>query len=358
MKKNYQEPAIIFLIAIFTFTSINNVLAQGALTLPSGASITTVGTSTITLNNAKLNNGGTFTDAAGTLLYTGDATASNSTIEGAGTTNLNHVTINKSSNNVQLNKNIAVKGNLTLSAGGIVLNNGTIDLGTTGKLQNENETNHISGTGGTIQAKADLNAPTAANPGSLGAVITSTSNLGNTTIVRSHAGQTAEGSSILRNYTITPTNNTGLDATLVFNYLDAELNSNVETNFVLWQSTDNGNTWTATTSTLDATNNTITLTGIDSFGNYTADTPSTLDVATIESVDTFSLYNEQEEIHLNSSLSIQKIHIYDLTGKCMYQENNINQNNHSIQLNNISTQVLIINTQFTNGKQLSKKIIF
>ena len=277
------------------------VIAQGALTVTSQAGITTSGTSTITLLNTKLTNNGVINDANGTLQYIGNATTANSTIEGTGTNTLNNLTVHKSSNAVQLDSDIAVSGNLNLTSGGVLLNNGNINLGSTGQIVNENETNNISGTGGNITTNVNLNAPTNSNPGNLGATITSTSNLGMTSITRTHSQQTtSEGSSMLRTYTIAPTNNTGLNATLTFAYLDKELNSNIEADLYIWESTDNGITWVQIESTVDTNANTLTLKNIDAFTQYTARSASPLGIESISAPDTFSIYKAKEQLHFNT----------------------------------------------------------
>lgn len=163
---------------------------------------------------------------------------------------------------------MAVTGNLTLTSGGVSLSNGNIDFGSTGSLQSETETNRVFGTGGYLQATATLNAPTNSNPANLGAMITSTANLGSTIIKRAHSSFMLNGNGINRSFDIVPINNTALNATLKFIYLDAELNGNAEANLALWKSTNTGTNFTASPSTNDATNNFVQSTGISSFALF------------------------------------------------------------------------------------------
>jgi len=235
-----------------------------------GSSVTTKGSSVITLSNTKFANNGTFTGTSGTVQIIGSN--SNTVIEGTGTTTFNNLTINKSSNNAQLNQNVAVTGNLTLTSGGVMLNSSNINFGNTGSLQNETETNRVFGTGGYLQTTVNLNAPNATNPANLGAIITSTANLGSTLIKRAHSSFTLNGNGINRSFDITPTNNTGLNATLKFTYLDAELNGNSEANLALWKSTNAGTNWTALASTNNATSNFVQSTGIPSFALFSVGT--------------------------------------------------------------------------------------
>jgi pectate lyase len=130
--------------------------------------------------------------------------------------------------------------------------------------------NPLSGTSGIFTATRTLNAPSAANVGNLGAIITSSANLGLTTVTRGGVAQTGSGhTGIKRYYDITPTTNTGLNATLVFSYSETELNGIAEANLRLFKSTDGGSTWVLQGGTVDAGANTVTLTGINSFSRWT-----------------------------------------------------------------------------------------
>ena len=135
--------------------------AQSQLMLNSGSFIATTGASTITLQNAKLLNNGTFTDNSGTLQFTGNETTENTSISGTGTTSVNNLTINKNTNSVQLNKNISLAGVLDFTSGGLELNSGNVDLGTTGVLANETTENTLFGTGGSLSSSYEINAPNA-----------------------------------------------------------------------------------------------------------------------------------------------------------------------------------------------------
>jgi hypothetical protein len=244
------------------------IQAQSTFHVSAGATVTTKGNSVITLSNAKFTNNGTFSGTSGTVNIKGDGSNANTIIEGTGTTTFNNLIINKTANNAQLNQNIAVTGNLTLTSGGVSLSSGNIDFGSTGSLLNETETNRIFGTGGYLQATAVLNVPTNSNPANLGAIITSTVNLGSTVIKRAHSPFVLNGNGMNRSFDIVPANNTGLNATLKFNYLEAELNGNTEANLALWKSTNAGTNFTALPSTNDATNNFVQSTGISSFALF------------------------------------------------------------------------------------------
>jgi hypothetical protein len=167
---------------------------------------------------------------------------------------------------------------ISFQSGLIDLNGNNIDLGTTGQLSNETEASHIIGpNGGYVQIVNTLNAPNSSNAGNLGAIISSSQNLGSTTIRRGHLSQmngSSRGNSILRYFDITPTNNTSLNATLRFVYLDAELNGLDENSLVLWKS-DNLTTWiNQGYNTKDNQFNYVEKTAINNFSRWTLSTPN------------------------------------------------------------------------------------
>jgi len=166
-----------------------------------------------------------------------------------------------------LYSSITVYGNLILEKNFDLLAN-SIMLGSLSYLLEGSGV--LSGTTGTISTTRNLNNITSENVALLGATITTAANLGSTIITRGFTAQTGNGnSSIQRYYDISPTNNTALDATLVFSYKDSELNSLTEANFKLYKSVDNGTTWSDQGGTLDAGANTVTKNGISSFSRWT-----------------------------------------------------------------------------------------
>ncbi len=228
------------------------IAGTGSLTLDAGATLMTahpdgiegsiIVTGTIALNTAaNYTYNGTVAQVTGTSL---PATVFDLTIDNDAGVTLSQAT--------------TVNGFLTLTSGDLALNGKALVF--------------LTGIGdGTILETATLTAPTDVNVGSLGATITSTADLGATVVKRGFSAQTVNDEiGILRWYMITPTTNTGLNATLVFNYDESELNGLTETDLVLYSSADTGKTWTEQGGTLDAANNKITLTGIDAFSMWTA----------------------------------------------------------------------------------------
>jgi hypothetical protein len=152
--------------------------------------------------------------------------------------------IDKSANAAQLEKSIGVENELTMTSGNLDLNGHDLTLGNSnGSIVGESTTSRILGpAGGELVRVANLNAPASANPGNLGVEITSTEDLGITEIRRGHDPLDILGmDGIERHFTITPTNNSGLDASARFHYFDAELNGITETELEPWRY--NGTNW-------------------------------------------------------------------------------------------------------------------
>ncbi len=166
-----------------------------------------------------------------------------------------------------LSSALTINGNLILEKN-FDLNGNNITLSSTSYLREG--TGVLSGVAGTISTTRNLSSPAALDVGGLGLRISSTINLGSTTITRGHAVQTGNGnSSIKRYYDISPTNNSSVNGTIVFPYLDSELNGLTENNFVLFRSADGGTTWTNQSGTLSPANNTVTKSAIPSFSRWT-----------------------------------------------------------------------------------------
>ena len=238
------------------------VFAQG-LTIGSGA-IFSLGSATFSLPG-NWNNNGTFNPNSGTVIFNGTGTQ---TIADASGEIFNNLVVNKSAGDVQLANNITVNGNLTLTSGDIDMNGKTISLGSSA-LVSETPGNTVKGNG-SISGTTTLNAPSSVNPFGLGAIITSSANLGITTITRGHSQQLGGSeTSILRFFEISPATNTGLNATLIFMYDESELNGKTENNLALYKSPDAGTTWNLAGGTVDGNSNTVTISGVNGFSRWT-----------------------------------------------------------------------------------------
>ena len=266
---------------VFTFiiivSSCMDVAAQNVFKVQPGAVIKTSGGALITLQNMNLDNDGTISQSVGEgkFLFTG---AADNTISGTGTILFDVLEIGKTGTaKISLQRNIQVGSGIIFTSGLIDLNINNILLQPAALLNGESETSRITGTtGGYIEIITALNAPSVANPGNLGAMITSAQNMGSTTIRRGHKSQIngyGDGTTIYRYYDITPANNTALNATLRLNYFDAELNSLPESTITLWKSSNNTTWFDQGFDSRNTSTNYVEKTGITGFSRWTLTTP-------------------------------------------------------------------------------------
>ena len=261
------------LVAMFCFCMFSCLANAQTMKIAAGTALTNNG-ATITLSNTDLLNDGNLLTNSGVFVMTG---SSNNIISGTGTTTFNSLQFNKTVGaKVLLQKNL-------IASGSVVFNGGLLDLGNhflelkfpSGLLQNENETNRIISSGtGQVFILQSLNAPMAVNPGNLGLTISSTQNLGLTTVSRGQKEQvTPTGEhSIKRVYKLEPVNNVNLNATLRLNYFDAEINNLNESTLTMWQFK---NSWSPIGVSTKSTNqNYAELTGINEFTQFTLGNPS------------------------------------------------------------------------------------
>ena len=261
--------------ACFAVTAIQ---AQTVMKVQSGVVIATTGGAVIMLNNMDLNNDGTISQSTGqgSFLFNGNT---NSTISGTSSPLFDILQIAKTGTaRLTLQQGIQIGSRITFTSGIINLNSQNILLQPAAFLNGESETSHITGTsGGYVQITNTLNAPSAVDAGNLGAVITSTQNLGSTIIRRGHVSQTnanGGGNSILRYYDIIPTNNTSLNAGLQLRYLNAELNGLDENSLVLYKSTDNTHWTSQGFDSRDVTSNYVAKAGLADFSRWTLSSPA------------------------------------------------------------------------------------
>lgn len=262
-----------FVMAAFLLCS-NHVLAQ--LAISNGAQFVMTGGVQLTLANTDLVNNGSLLAGTGVISFIG---GSPSFIGGSQGSAFYDLQINKSTGgNVVLQHSISIGRQINFTSGLMDLNGFDVDLGSTGSLNGEQGSSHIIGAnGGAVILHTTLNAPTSANPGNLGVIITSAQNLGSTVIRRGSQSQTtgsATGSSILRYYDILPANNAALNATLRIRYLDAELNGLDKNSLLVWEKPAAGNWTSLGEDSHDAMNNYVEKTAISSMGLFTLSGPS------------------------------------------------------------------------------------
>ncbi len=199
------------------------------------------------------------------------------------------------SNGLVMGCDASVGDTLTLTTGNLDLNDQDIVLDADATLAETG--GRVLGTG-SISTIRTLDNITSINIAGLGAEITTVANMGSTIITRTHAAQTGNGNqSILRTYDISPTNNSELNATLVFHYDDSELNGLDEPTLILYRSEDGGSTWQPVGGTVNIAENTITLSNIDQFSRWTAG--GTGDKALPVELSSFNVQNSPSGIKLN-----------------------------------------------------------
>ena len=230
---------------VFSLLTIPGFLhAQHNLIISSGTSFRATG-GNVVLNNTSITNNGVFNANAAVVNLSGNAA---STISGSNAFSMQVLQINKTGGtNVIATVGFSVSSSINMQTGILQMNNANITLPAGATIVNETETSRIitENAGAVVSQPGVLNAPAQVNAGNLGAVITSNQNMGTTFINRrsrvavNPTNNTLTG--IQRTYLIQPANNTALNATLRFYYLDAELNGKDESTLELWKSNDGVN---------------------------------------------------------------------------------------------------------------------
>ena len=206
-----------------------------------GGNVKAKGNPHLVLKDATWVNNGQFTADSSTVSFTG---TQSDTIDGSSSTTFWNVNVNKTSGNVALKTDAGIDSALMMNGGLFNLNGRDLTLGTDdGVIVNESETKRIIGpNGGEVIKVAVLNSPSNANPGNMGLDITSGASLGATVIKRGHLPQNLpQGVSINRYFDISPSTNSGLNASVKMSYFDAELNGLDETILESWN--DDGTNW-------------------------------------------------------------------------------------------------------------------
>jgi hypothetical protein len=219
---------------------------NAAMVIGPGTAVSVAGNALV-LNNLDLYCDGALYARNGTVWLTG---GNNTSYNGSGITLIESLELNTGAGSVlSLNNWLEINGSLNFRQGLIDLNHQQIQLKGGATLQNESETSRITGVNGgsVVAAASGVHAPDQLNIGNLGAMLTSSANLGTVSIMRVHMPVTNTGDpamhGIERAYLIQPTNDAGLNATLRFYYFDAELDGNDSSTLSLWRSNDGVN-WT------------------------------------------------------------------------------------------------------------------
>jgi hypothetical protein len=234
------RPLLAYLLAVgmTMILSAGRLPAQNtAIVIQQGSTVNVSGGYTL-LKDVDLHCNGQWQSGGGVTLFTG---ANPTSAGGSGTIRLWAVEMAKSKTVLlTLNSGLQIGNALDFKRGLIDLNGQVLQLADTARLAGESDSGRITGLHGgkVVAAATNANRPNQLNVGNLGAMLTSPANLGILTVNRSPMPAAGAGIGIQRTYLIQPQNNTALDATLRFYYLDAELNGNDPAKLSLWKSTD------------------------------------------------------------------------------------------------------------------------
>jgi hypothetical protein len=258
-----------YVLAVGMILIAGSLRAQNtAIVVQDGSTVTVTGGYTL-LNNVDLHCNGQWQSSAGTTVFTG---GNSTTAGGSGTIRLWTAEIAKTQPaTLTLQSGLQIGNALDFQRGLIDLNGQELLLDSTAQLNGENDQSRITGLNGgkAVASASGVNAPNQLNVGNLGAMLTSPVNLGNLTVSRSQMPLLTGGQGIQRTYFIQPQNNTAIDATLRFYYLDAELNNTDPTRLNLWKSTD-GIAWTLIgADTRDTTSHYVEKAGIADLSYWT-----------------------------------------------------------------------------------------
>jgi hypothetical protein len=258
----------VFLLTLFLLPGLHLIAQTNTLRVQPGTHMVVDGTTQLVLENTRLEVDGTFTPGMGTVSLTGNGTTASSAIAGTGSPAFHVLRIDRGVDSARLETGISVAQSVSFVSGILDLNGNDLNLGATGLLNGETETTRITGASGKVIATQTLTAPSGANPGNLGLLISSPANLGATTVRRGHASQQIFNSeSVDRYFEVNPANNSGLGATATFRYFDAELNGLNESGLQAWQ--QQGGIWDIYAVLDSSTSANYVETATDNFGLLT-----------------------------------------------------------------------------------------
>ena len=179
---------------------------------------------------------------------------------------------------LSLNQSLSVRSEVAFEsgAGNVTTGDDTLMLGSVGTISGETDGRKVIGY---VSAERILNANSTVDFGNLGMEIqTAAQAMGSTKVTRrtGPAGiviaTEEDNESIARTFDIEPDTNTNLNATLVFNYFEEELNGLPEADLAAFRS-ENGSIWTLEGGTPNTAANNVTVTGIDAFFEWTLGDP-------------------------------------------------------------------------------------
>jgi len=253
--------------------SINNLL-----TLTNGNLM--LNDHTLTINGNSTTTNGAFTGSNSSNLTVNGSGTLDGVVKFANTQTLNNFTLNRNSGIVTMGSNLSVNGNLTLTEAELITTASyTIDLGTLGTII-ETPINPISYVTGNIKATRNIGSGSSQTFGGMGLEINEPGS-SNTTVVTRITGTSLNGNSsccasnhsIKRYFQITPSTNSGLNATMKMHYFTHELGGVQESDLAFYKAspTFTGDNWVekAEDVTRDNSNNWANISYVSGFSEWT-----------------------------------------------------------------------------------------
>ena len=185
---------------------------------------------------------------------------------------LNDLTIS-GNKGVTLGSDVTVNGVLHMADSILLTDTYTVTLASAATIV-EDSGRAVQGRVGTTRTVAQNTAETF---GGLGLQITALDAApGSTNVLRVTGESDSVGGAdgVLRRFEVSPTVNTGLNATVVFGYNDNELNGQDENGLVIYRSTNAGGSWENLGGSVNTAANTVTVTGLDNMSWLTLGGPS------------------------------------------------------------------------------------
>ncbi len=249
MKQTYHAHFLIknILSALFICGCAATIAAQSSLKIKQNTHFVVANNTQITLKDVGLESSGNMNTGQSNIIFSGNE---NAYLAGAVPIAFDRITLQKKiGKSLILKTDIAIKNKLAFQSGMVELQGKNINLNETGKLEGENEQNHIveqmpldyscHKEGGKVIARIFVKPNTPVNPGNLGVVIFSPESLGTLVLRRGHTEQNlinAQCNGIFRYFDFTGDAAQNKNMTLRMYYLDDELAPDAEEKKLsLWQ---------------------------------------------------------------------------------------------------------------------------
>jgi hypothetical protein len=256
-----------------TASGTTPLTVNGDFTIGSGVTYSTTQTGVMTFAGSFTNNG-TLTNSTGTQIYT--FTGSGKTIGGSGAISFETFNVNNGAL-ITLTANVSVSGTLTLTSGNVTTGINTLTLGSAATLSGGSSSSFVVGNLKKSAVPAAFSFPVgvAAIAGHAAGYtpvdLANASGGGDLTVTTNHAVQPVLNTGTTLNEYWSLSSAGTLTTDLTFHYLDTDVNG-TEANYQLI--IVSGGNATRFPGTVDAGANTITMTGVQEFSDWTAGEPA------------------------------------------------------------------------------------